>query len=92
VEEVFRGDARQEGEAGNLAKGVDAGVCAAGALGEGGLAGNPAESGLELSLDGGFTGLNLPAAEVGAVVGQGEFPDARTGVGMEEIGHGNLSR
>ena len=54
---------------------------------EGRFAGDAAEGGLEFSLDGGFAGLNLPAAEVGAVIGQGQLPVLWQAPGWVEIGH-----
>src|SRR5580698_750222 len=72
--QIFRGNVGGEFEAGYLAEGVDAGIGAAGALGQWGFAGDAAEGGLQFSLDGGLTGLDLPAAEVGAVVGEGQLP------------------
>src|ERR1035437_5579902 len=71
--EIFRGDGRPEGEACHLREGMNAGVGATGAWGERRFAGDPAESCLQLSLDGALSGLNLPAAVIGAVVGEGEF-------------------
>jgi len=55
-------------------------------LREGGFAGDAAEGGLEFTLDGGLAGLNLPTAEIGAIVGEGELEGSRGGLG--EIGHG----
>ena len=78
AEQVGGRDVGGEGEAGNLAEGVDAGVGAAGALGEDVLVEDGAQGGGESSLDGREAGLDLPAVEAGAVVGQLELP----------VGHG----
>jgi hypothetical protein len=43
-------------------------------------------------LDGGFAGLNLPAPEVSAVVGQGELPGLQSRYGLGEISHRNPFR
>ena len=75
-------------EAGDLGEGMDAGVGATRALRQGRFAGNAAEGGLQLALDGGFAGLDLPAAEFGAVVGEGELEAVRGAGGLVEIGHG----
>ncbi len=85
--QVFRGDVGLQLEAGNLPEGVDAGIGAAGALGQRGFAGDAAEGGLQLALDGWFSGLNLPAAVIGAVVGKGELPGLRAADGLGAFGH-----
>ena len=64
-------DGGGEGEGGDLGEGVDAGVGAAGALGEDGFTGDVVEGLGEGALDGEKAGLDLPAVEVGAVVGRG---------------------
>ncbi len=63
-----------EREAGDLGECVHTGVSSARALGQGGFADDAAKGGLQFALNGGFAGLNLPSREVGAVVGEGEFP------------------
>ena len=85
--QVFCRDGGLKGKAGHLGEGVDAGVGAAGTLGEGRFAGDAAQGGLQLALDGGFTGLNLPAPELGAVVGQGELPGLQAGCGLGAYSH-----
>jgi hypothetical protein len=87
--EVFCGDAGQENEAGDLAQGVDASIGAARALGQRRFTGNAAEGCLELALDGGVPGLNLPAVKIGAVVGEGELPGLRGGGGFVQVIQGN---
>ena len=72
--EVGCGDGCSEGEGGDLGEGVDAGVGAAGALGEDAFAGDAVDGVGERALDGGQAGLDLPAVEGGAVVGEGELP------------------
>ena len=57
----------------DLAEGVDSGVGAAGAVDGDALLGDFLEGVFEGALDGGDFGLELPAVEVGAVVGDGEF-------------------
>ena len=57
-----------------VAEGVEAGVGAAGALGEDGFAGDAVEGLGEGSLHGGEAWLDLPAVEGGAVVAEGELP------------------
>ncbi len=74
AEEIGWRDGGGEVEGGDLGEGVDACVSAAGALGEGRLACDPAEGGGECALDGGEGGLNLPSVEGRSVVGEGEFP------------------
>ena len=69
---------------------MDAGVGATGTLGQRSLAGDTAQSGLQLALDGGLSGLNLPAAELRAVVGQGQLPGLQAGSGLGDVGHGYL--
>src|SRR5580698_1451310 len=60
-------------EVGDLAQGVDSPVGAAGAVNGHALLGDFLEGVFEGALDGGDFGLELPAVEVGAVVGDGEF-------------------
>ena len=55
-------------------EGVDAGVGAAGALGEDGFAGDAMDGVGERALDGGEVGLDLPAVVGGSVVGEDELP------------------
>ena len=72
--EVGGGDGDGEGEGGDLAEGVDAGVGAAGALGEDGFAGDVVDGAGEGALDGGQAGLDLPAVEGGSVVREDGLP------------------
>ena len=72
--QVGGGDGRGEREAGDLGEGVNAGVGAAGALGEDALAGGAVDGVGEQALDGGKVGLDLPSAVRGAIVGEGELP------------------
>src|SRR5277367_4602022 len=58
---VCSGNGDGEGEGGDLTEGVDAGVGAAGALGQDGLAGDTMDCLRECALDGWQVGLNLPA-------------------------------
>lgn len=74
---VFTGDGGGGREAGDLGKGMDAGVGAAGALGEYVFAGQASNGRSECALDGGAAGLDLPPGEVRAVVGKDQ----------SEIGH-----
>jgi len=74
-----------ENEARHLGKGVDAGVCAPRPLGERRFSGDATEGCLEFSLDGGVPRLNLPAAKIGAVIGEGEHPGLRSGAGFVEV-------
>jgi hypothetical protein len=80
--EVGGGDGDGEREGGDLGKGVDAGVGAAGALREDGLSGDALDGFGEGSLHGGEIGLDLPAVVGGSVVGESGFPvrhgDVRT--------------
>ena len=91
--EVFGRDGCLQGKAGHLRQGMHAGVGAAGALGKRRFARDAAEGGLQFSLDGGLAGLNLPAAVIGAVVGEGELPGAEIGwrlrLGLGGGVHGN---
>ena len=75
AEEVGGGDRNVEREGGDLAESVNAGVGAAGALGEGGFAGDVVERRGEGSLNAGEVGLDLPATIGCAVVAEGEFPE-----------------
>jgi hypothetical protein len=68
---------------------MDTGIGAPGALGQGRFTRNPAQGCLQFTLDGGFRGLNLPAAEIRAIVGQGELPGLQIWGGLGEIGHSN---
>ena len=54
-------------------RGVDAGVGATGSVDSEIFAGEFAEDVNESALNGGLAGLDLPAAEVGAVIGEGEL-------------------
>jgi hypothetical protein len=53
---------------------VDAGVGAAGALGQGGFAGDVVNGAGECALDGGEIGLDLPAVVGSSVVSESELP------------------
>ena len=72
--EVGGGDGDVEREGGDLGEGVDAGVGAAGALRENGLAGDVADGVRESALNGGEVGLDLPAVVGGSIVGEGDLP------------------
>ena len=76
--EIGGGDGDGEGEGGDLRESVDAGVGAAGALGENGFAGDAVDGVCEGALYGGEIGLDLPAVVGGSVVGEDELP----------VGHG----
>ena len=69
-----RGDGGGESEAGDLGKGVDSGIGAAGALGKDALADGALDGVAEQTLDGGQVGLDLPSAEGSSIVGEGELP------------------
>ena len=86
--QVFRREWALEDKARDLAQGVDAGIGAARALGQGRFAGDPAQRRLQFALYGRFARLNLPAAKLGPVVGQGEFPVFSSAAGMDAICHG----
>lgn len=66
---------------------MNSGVGTSGTLGKWSLTGNAAEGRLQFALDGGFPRLYLPAAEICAVIGQGQFPVLEDGLGFGEIGH-----
>ena len=68
------GDGDGERKGGNLREGVNAGVGAAGTLGENGFAGDAMDGLGECALDGGEVGLHLPAVVGGSVVGEDELP------------------
>jgi hypothetical protein len=72
--EVRGGDGDGEGEGGDLGEGVNAGVGAAGALGEDGFAGDAMDGLGERALYGGERRLDLPAVVGGSVVGQDCLP------------------
>jgi hypothetical protein len=72
--EVGAGDGDGEREGRYLSEGVDAGVGAAGALGEHGFAGDVMNHVGEGALDGRQVGLNLPAVEGGSIVAEGYLP------------------
>jgi len=74
-------------EACDLRESVDAGVGAAGALRQWRFSRDAAENRLKLTLDGWKPGLDLPALEVGSVVGEGELPGLKVGVGLRLAGH-----
>ncbi len=73
--QVRGGNGGRESEAGDLREGVNAGVCAAGALGKNALAGDPGDGVGEVSLHGGESRLDLPAMQVGAVVAEDRLPE-----------------
>ena len=85
--QIFRRNGRGEREAGHLAEGMNASVGASGALRQRRFAGDPPERGLQLTLDGGLAGLHLPAAEIRAVVGQGQLPVLLDGGGLSLVVH-----
>ena len=68
---------------------VHAGVGASRALGQRRFSGDPAQSRLQLALNGELARLHLPAAELRAVVGQGQLPVLELGRGLGLFGHGN---
>jgi hypothetical protein len=70
----------------NLAQGVDAGVGSAGGVNRQTLFGDFLDDFCECGLNGGLAGLGLPAAEIGSVVGQGEFDRLHFG----ELSHGGV--
>jgi hypothetical protein len=72
--EIGGGDRRGQGEGGDLGKGMDTGVGAAGALGEDALAGGVVDGLGEHALNGGQVGLHLPSVVGRSVVGEGELP------------------
>ena len=74
--EVGRGDRGHEAERGYLALGVNSGIGAAGTLGEDSFAGDAVDGVGEFALDGRLVGLNLPAMEVCAIVGEDQLPVA----------------
>ena len=92
AQEIGRRDVSLQGKAGDLGERVDAGVSAAGTLRQGRFADNAAERGLQFALDGALAGLNLPTVEIGAVVGDGQFPILSLfRIGLDRVCHGNLS-
>lgn len=72
--EVGGGDGNREREGGYLGEGVDAGVGAAGALGEDVFSGDVADYVGERALDGGQVGLNLPAVVGASIVAESYLP------------------
>ena len=80
--EVLGRDGRLQGKARHLPQRMNAGVGAARALGERGFAGDPAQGRLQFALDCWLPGLHLPAAEIGAVIGQGQLPGLWSGRGF----------
>ena len=98
AEEVCWRDTRLQRETGGLGERMHAGVGAAGALGQGRFADNATESGLQFTLDCEKAGLDLPAGEIGAVVGEGEFPRlcfshrSLFQCGLDGVCHGNQCR
>lgn len=73
--EVGGGNGRRKSEAGNLREGVNARVCATGALRKNALSCDPQEGVGEMSLDGRQSRLDLPAVKVGAVVAEDGLPE-----------------
>ena len=74
VAEIFGRNVACEPKTGHLGEGVNAGVCATGALWEDGFAGDLADGFGQCALDGRKAGLDLPTVEVGAVVTESELP------------------
>lgn len=58
----------------NLGAGVNSGIGASAALGEGRFSGDALDSGGKFALNGAESGLDLPPVEIGSVVGEREFP------------------
>ncbi len=76
--EVWAGNGGGDGEGGDLSEGVDAGIGAAGPLGQDGFSAD-VEDGLgERALHGREAGLDLPAVERGAVVSENGLPKDHT--------------
>ncbi len=73
----------------HLAERMNAGIGAPRALGQGRFPANPPQRRLQFSLDGSFSRLHLPAAEIRAVVGQGQLPGLERGLGLGGFDHGN---
>lgn len=74
AEQVGRRDRRGEFDGGDLGAGVDAGIGAPASLRENGFSGDAFDGGRELALDSSVAGLDLPAVEIGSVIGEGELP------------------
>lgn len=72
--QVPRRNRSPQGKAGDLRQSVDTRVGPARPLWQWSFPRDAAERRLQLSLDGWFAGLNLPAAEIRAVIGQGQLP------------------
>jgi hypothetical protein len=72
--EIFRRNGRGEFAGGDLRAGVNASIGASAALGQDALAGDALDGRGQLSLNGEVAGLDLPAVEIGSVVGEGELP------------------
>ena len=75
-EETGGRDIGSKGKAGHLAERMDAGIGAAGALGQDGFTGDVQEGAGERALNGRETGLHLPPVKGSAVIGEGELPIA----------------
>ena len=85
--QVFRRNGRRQREAGHLAEGMDSGVGASRALGQGDSPVIRPSAACNSPWMVRFARLHLPAAEIRAVVGQGQLPGLERGLGV--FGHGN---
>jgi hypothetical protein len=72
--EIFRRDGRGQLTGCDLGLCMDPGVGASAALGQDALPGDALDGVGQLALNGEVAGLDLPAVEIGSVIGEGELP------------------
>ncbi len=85
--QVFFRNGRLQSKAGDLGQRMHSSIGASRALRERRFARNLSQRRLQLALDGELPGLHLPAAEIGAVVGQGDSPRLRLRHGLVQVSH-----
>lgn len=86
--QVFRRNGGRKRETGHLAERVYTRIGASRALRQGRFSGNPPQRGLKFALNCSLARLHLPAAELAAVVSEGQLPGLERGRGLGLLGHG----
>src|SRR5258708_716018 len=82
LREVFHRNGRSRGKGRHLSQRMHSCVGASGALRQDVFPGQPSNSGRDEALDRGASGLDLPAGEVGSIVGKGKLQVAQPSSGI----------